>query len=354
MPARRLAAAGVAPRNRKPGASKRMEYRQFGKTGLEISAIGFGCWEIGGTYGRVDETQFARAVHQAVDNGITCFDTAEAYGMGVSEEALARVLGGRRQDVVIVTKFGVGYDEMPNRRDSSRARVIASIEKSLQRLRTDHVDVYLVHWPDPATLLDETMRALDDIVGQGKARHIGVSNFRLAQIEACMRLRRIDVVQYGWNMFDRRMQAEIFPYCVTQQIGVMAYGSLAYGMLSGTFHPGMQFEESDWRSKGGMLGNLNLFRTLFGPEHFPRNLAAVEELKRLAARYDKTLPQFALRWTLSNPVVGTALVGFREPAEVTENLGALGWAIAPADMAEVDTILARQGCVTVPPGWLED
>jgi len=349
-----LAAAGVAPRNRKPGASKRMEYRQFGKTGLEISAIGFGCWEIGGTYGRVDETQFARAVHQAVDNGITCFDTAEAYGMGVSEEALARVLGGRRQDVVIVTKFGVGYDEMPNRRDSSRARVIASIEKSLQRLRTDHVDVYLVHWPDPATLLDETMRALDDIVGQGKARHIGVSNFRLAQIEACMRLRRIDVVQYGWNMFDRRMQAEIFPYCVTQQIGVMAYGSLAYGMLSGTFHPGMQFEESDWRSKGGMLGNLNLFRTLFGPEHFPRNLAAVEELKRLAARYDKTLPQFALRWTLSNPVVGTALVGFREPAEVTENLGALGWAIAPADMAEVDTILARHGCVTVPPGWLED
>jgi myo-inositol catabolism protein IolS len=274
--------------------------------------------------------------------------------MGVSEEALARALGSRRQDVAIVTKFGVGYEEMPNRRDSSRGRVMASIEKSLQRLRTDHVDAYLVHWPDPSTPLDDTLQALDDIVRQGKARYIGVSNFRLAQIEECMRRRRIDVVQYGWNLFDRRMQGEIFPYCAAEQIGVMAYGSLAYGMLSGSFHDGMRFEESDWRSKGGMLGNLNLFRTLFGPEHFPRNLSAVEELKRLAAKYGKTLPQFALRWTLSKPAVGTALVGFRDPREVRENLGALGWAISAADMAEIDAILARHGCVTVSPGWLED
>jgi aryl-alcohol dehydrogenase-like predicted oxidoreductase len=116
----------------------------------------------------------------------------------------------------------------------------------------------------------------------------------------------------------------------------------------------MQFEESDWRSKGGMLGSINLFRTLFGSEHFPRNVAAVEELKRLAANYSKSLPQFALRWTLSNPVVGTALVGFRTPAEVSENLGALGWEISNADLAEVDAILSRHGAVTVPPGWLED
>jgi aryl-alcohol dehydrogenase-like predicted oxidoreductase len=331
-----------------------MEYRQFGKTHLKVSAIGFGCWEIGGTYGRIDEGEFQRAVAQAIDSGITCFDTAEAYGMGVSEVALARALGPRRNEVVIATKFGVGYDEMPNRRDSSRARVLASIDKSLQRLKTDRVDIYLIHWPDPNTPLDETMSALDDIVRQGKARYVGVSNFRLAQIEEAMRLRRIDVVQYAWNMFDRRMQTEIFPYCAAQQIAVMAYGSLAYGMLSGAFHAGMRFEESDWRSKAGNLGSLNLFRTLFGPEHFPRNLAAVDELKRLAAQYDKTLPQFALRWTLSNPVVGTALVGFRTPAEVSENLGALGWEISNPDLAEVDAILARHGAVTVPPGWLED
>ena len=331
-----------------------MEYRQFGKTDLKISAIGFGCWEIGGAYGRIDESEFQRAVAQAVDRGITCFDTAEAYGMGVSEEALARALAPRRNNVVIATKFGVGYEDMPNRRDSTRARVLASIDKSLRRLKTDHVEIYLVHWPDPLTPLDETMAALEDIARQGKARYIGVSNFRLPQIKEAMRLRRIDVVQYAWNMFDRRMQTEIFPYCRDEQIGVMAYGSLAYGMLSGMFHSSMSFDESDWRSKAGNLGSLNLFRTLFGPEHFPRNLAAVEELRPLAAKYGKSLPQFALRWTLSNPVVGTALVGFRTPAEVTENLGALGWEISNADMAEVDAILARHGAVTMPPGWLED
>jgi myo-inositol catabolism protein IolS len=331
-----------------------MEYRQFGRTDLKVSAIGFGCWEIGGTYGRIDEGEFRRAVARAIDGGITCFDTAEAYGMGVSEEALARALGLRRNDVVLATKFGVGYEEMPNRRDSSRLRVLTSIDKSLQRLRTDHVDIYLVHWPDPNTPLDETMAALDDVVRQGKVRYVGVSNFRLPQIEEAMRTRRINVVQYAWNMFDRRMQTEIFPYCAAQEIGVMAYGSLAYGMLSGTFHPGMSFDENDWRSRGGMVGNLNLFRTLFGPEHFPRNLAAVEDLKRLAAKHGKTLPQFALRWTLSNPVVGTALVGLRTPAEVSENLGALGWEASRADMEEVDAILARNGAVTVPPGWLED
>jgi myo-inositol catabolism protein IolS len=331
-----------------------MEYRRFGRTELRVSAIGFGCWEIGGTYGRIDKGAFELAVAHAIDCGITCFDTAEAYGMGVSEEALAHALGNRRREVVIATKFGVGYDEIPNRRDSSRARVLASIDKSLRRLRTDYVDVYFVHWPDPNTPLDETMAALDDIVRQGKARFVGVSNFRLEQIEQAARSRRIDVVQYAWNMLDRRMQAEIFPYCAARQIGVMAYGSLAYGMLSGAFHAGMSFDENDWRAKGGMLGSLNLFRTLFGPEHFPRNLAAIEELKRLAAKYHKTLPQLALRWTLSNPVVSTALVGFRAPAEVSENLGALGWEISNADMAEIDTILARNGVVTVPPGWLED
>jgi aryl-alcohol dehydrogenase-like predicted oxidoreductase len=331
-----------------------MEYRQFGDTGFKVSAIGFGCWEIGGTYGRIDEGEFRRAVAQAIDSGITTFDTAEAYGMGISEDALARALGGRRREVVIATKFGVGYDEMPNRRDSRRERVLASIDRSLDRLQTDHVDIYLVHWPDPDTPLAETMGALDEIVRQGKARAVGVSNFRPAQIEEAMRMRRIDVVQYAWNMFDRRMQTEIFPYCAANRIGVMAYGSLAYGMLSGGFHAGMSFDENDWRAKGGNLGSLNLFRTLFGPEHFAHNLAAVAALDPLAAKYGKTLPQFALRWTLSNPVVHTALVGFRSPTEVTENLGALGWQIADADMAEIDAILACNGCITVPPGWLED
>jgi len=331
-----------------------MEYRQFGKTDLRVSAIGFGCWEIGGTYGAIDETLFARAVQRAIDSGINCFDTAEAYGMGVSEQALGHALGSRRNDVCVVTKVGVGYPEAPNRRDSSRRRLMASIESSLQNLGTDHVEVYMVHWPDVNTPFEETMRAMDDIVRQGKARYVGVSNFRLSQLEACMRLQRIDVVQYGWNMFDRRMQAEIFPWCVQENVGVMAYGSLAYGLLSGTFHGDMQFDENDWRANRGTLGSLNLFRTLFGPEHFVRNLAAVEEIKAMATRHGKTLPQLALRWTTANPAISTGLVGFRRPEEVEENLGAIGWNLSAAEMAQIDAILARHGAVTTPDGWLED
>ena len=331
-----------------------MEYRQFGRTDLKVSAIGFGCWEISGTYGAIDAAQFDHAVHRALDAGINCFDTAEAYGMGISEQALGRALGSRRRDVCLVTKVGVGYPEAPNRRDSSRARIMASLEQSLRNLNTDHVDVYLIHWPDVNTPFEETFSALGDIVRQGKARYVGVSNFRLSQLEACMKLRRIDVVQYGWNMFDRRMQREIFPWCTAQGIGVMAYGSLAYGMLTGGFTADMQFDETDWRSKRGMLGGLNLFRTMFGADHFPRNLRAVEGLKTVAAKYGKTLPQFALRWTLSNPAVHTGLVGFRRPVEVEENLGALGWSISPADMAAVDAIFERNDVVTEPPGWLED
>ena len=124
--------------------------------------------------------------------------------------------------------------------------------------------------------------------------------------------------------------------------------------LTGAFHADMQFDETDWRSKRGMLGGLNLFRTMFGSEHFPRNLQAVEELKALAARYDKTLPQFALRWTLAHPAIHTGLVGFRRPEEVDENLDAVGFTISPQDMAAIDAIFARNGVVTEPPGWLED
>lgn len=331
-----------------------MEYREFGKTGIKISAIGFGCWEIGGGYGSIEESEFVQAVNRALDLGVNCFDTAEAYGFGASERSLAKALGGRRKDAVITTKFGIGYPDATNYRDSTRKRVIASIEKSLANLNTDYVDVYLVHWPDRNTPFEETMRALDDLVRQGKVRAVGLSNFRRDEIEACMRARRVDVVQYCWNMFDRRMQKEIYPYCRENGIGVMAYGSLAYGMLTGTFNEEMTFEKNDWRSKRGQLANINLFQHLFGPDHYLKNLRAVEELKGMARRYRKSLPQFALRWTLSNPVISTALVGCRNPREVEDNAGALGWTISDADMKEIDAIFARHGVVTAPDSWLEN
>jgi aryl-alcohol dehydrogenase-like predicted oxidoreductase len=331
-----------------------MEKRPFGRTGLEVSAIGFGCWEIGGGYGRIEESEFTRAVGRALDLGINCFDTAEGYGFGASERALARALGSRRREAILVTKFGIGYRDKPKLRDASRARVMASIEKSLENLATDCVDVYLVHWPDPQTPIEETMRALEDVVRQGKARFVGVSNFKSEQIEACSRVRRVDVAQYGWNLFDRRMQRDVFPYCRDHGIGVMAYGSLAYGLLTGAFSESTDFGSDDWRARTDKMGSIKLFETLFGPECFPRNLRVVEDLKALAARYGRSLPQLALRWSISNPVVSTALVGCRSVAEVDDNVGALGWSIAEADLAEIDAIFARRGVNPVPDRWVED
>ena len=169
-----------------------------------------------------------------------------------------------------------------------------------------------------------------------------------------MTVRRVDIAQYGWNMFDRRMQREIFPYCQEQGIGVMAYGSLAYGLLTGTFSEDMDFGSEDWRARRGKMGSIKLFDALFGPEGFARNIRAVDELKKLAARYDRSLPQFALRWATSNDLISTALVGCRTVAEVDDNAGAIGWSIADDDLAEIDAIFARHGVNTAPDYWIEE
>src|SRR5499427_5920967 len=331
-----------------------MEHRPFGQTGLQVSAVGYGCWEIGGGYGDIDEVAFDRAVARALDLGINCFDTAEGYGLGASERALGKALGQRRREAIIVTKFGIGYRDKPKLRDASRARCMACIEKSLEHLGTDCVDVYLIHWPDHATPFEETMRALEDVVRQGKARFVGVSNFRAREIEACMGVRRVDVAQYGWNLFDRRMQREVFPYCQANGIGVMAYGSLAYGLLTGAFTEQTDFGADDWRARADKMGSIKLFEKLFGRESFPRNLRVVEELKGIAARHGRSLPQLALRWAVSNPAVSTALVGCRTVAEVENNVGALGWSIGEADLREIDAIFARHGVNPVPERWVED
>ena len=207
-----------------------MDYRQFGRTDLKVGAIGFGCWEISGTYGRGRRRPVHRAVHRALDDGINCFDTAEAYGMGVSEQALAHALGSRRKDVCLVTKVGVGYPEAPNRRDSSRARIMASLEQSLKAISTPIMSMSISSIGQIRTRRSKK-RCARLTTSLPKARP-AISAYRISasiNSKTCMKLRRIDVVQYGWNMFDRRMQREIFPWCSENGVGVMAYGSLAYG-----------------------------------------------------------------------------------------------------------------------------
>jgi aryl-alcohol dehydrogenase-like predicted oxidoreductase len=331
-----------------------VEHRPFGRTGLKVSAVGYGCWEIGGGYGAIEEAEFVRAVRRALDLGINCFDTAEGYGMGASEVALGQALGGRRDEAIVVSKFGMNYRDKPNLRDSSRERVLASIDKTLKNLGTDYLDVYLVHWPDRNTPFEETMSALDDVVRDGKVRCVGLSNFRLDEIQACMAVRRVDVVQYGWNMFDRRMQQEILPYCERQGVGFMAYGSLAYGLLTGTFTEDHDFGSADWRARQGNMGAIKIFAALFGPEKFTDNVRAVNELQGVATRYGKSLPQLALRWATAHPAVSTALVGCRTVAEVEDNDGAVGWSISDADRAEIDAIFARHRVDTTPDYWIEE
>ena len=231
-----------------------MEYRRFGPTDMTVSALGFGCWEMGGTYGDVSQTELAAAVNRAIDLGINCFDTAPAYGRGESEVVLGNALGERRKDVIVVTKCGVGYADRPKDRDSRRVSIFASVEQSLQNLGTDYLDVLLIHWPDVNTPFDETMHALDSLVNQGKVRAVGVSNFTLDQIRECETIRSVDIAQYGLNMFDRRMEQEIFPYCLQRGTGVMVYGPLAFGLLTGTMSADTSFGGNDWRSNRRTAG----------------------------------------------------------------------------------------------------
>jgi aryl-alcohol dehydrogenase-like predicted oxidoreductase len=315
-----------------------MKFRAFGRTGLEVSAMGFGCWPMAGDrYGSIEEEDAVAAVRRAFDLGVNCFDTAPAYGGGHSEEMLARALGERRKDVVLVTKCGI-VPYFPGRsasnRDSSRDAIKAEVEASLERLQTDYTDVLLVHWPDSNTPFDETMRALDEIVQEGKARFVGVSNFTVDQIEECMTVRRVDVVQVGYHIFDRRQETEMFPYCLKNGIGVMGYGSLAHGLLSGTFTHETTFDENDWRAGGVAFG-----QPIFRGENFKANVDVADRLKKeVAASRGVPLSQLALAWVLDNPTVSTALVGARTAAEVESNINGVDLELSPAERARVAEI----------------
>ena len=331
-----------------------MEYRKFGPTGLTVSVLGCGCWdasvqqtEEGGGYGE----QMTAAIHRALDMGITCFDTAPVYGGGASERMLGRALGPRRKDVVVVTKCGFGFEGSaagrPKGRDARRESIIPLVESSLQRLQTDYIDLLLCHFPDTSTPFEETMGAMDSLVQQGKVRAIGVSNFAVDQLKKCHAIRPIDVVQYQLNMFDRRMDQEIFPWCQEQSIGVMVWGSMASGLLAGAFTADTTFGGADWRSKGDASGEI--IQGQYADEVFQRNVRLVDDLKPIAASRGKKMAQLALRWVLSNPAVSVALVGTINSQELEENLGVLEWAISGEDMRQIDEVFAKYGVDTRPP-----
>ena len=314
-----------------------MEHRAFGTTALTVSTIGLGTWPIGGArYGPSDDRAALDAIRAACDAGVTCFDTAPSYGNGHAEELLGRGLEGRRKDVVIVTKGGLVWDakSVVTGRDSSRPNLEAQIDASLRRLGTDYVDLYLIHWPDPVTPIEETAGALEEFVRAGKARFVGVSNFHAAQLRACAAgLRGVPLAasQVSFSLFDGRWAHETFGACRSLGTGVMAYGPLAHGLLTGTLTRSTVFEPTDWRAAGTLFG-----QALLTPEHLGRNLGVVERLATIAQRRGVTLPQLALAWVLAHPAVTTALVGARTPREITEAVGASGVRLPDEVMQEIE------------------
>jgi aryl-alcohol dehydrogenase-like predicted oxidoreductase len=315
-----------------------MEFRSFGQTGLRVSAIGFGSWPMAGSsYGGIDEASAVAAVRRALEVGINCFDTAPAYGLGEAEQMLGRALGKQRSDVVLVSKCGITLPAGSTVavRDCSPAAITREVELSLTRLGTDYLDVVLLHWPELATPFEESMLALDGLVDSGKARFVGVSNFTAEQMRSCMAARRIDVAQVGYHLFDRRMEREVLPYCAEHGIGVMGYGSLGHGLLSGVFSPSTTFGPDDWRSDGIIFG-----QPLLRGENFRTNVAIVSKLEAdIAGPLGLPVAQVALAWALHNKAMSTALVGARTPDEVDANKDSVTVVLSEAELRQIDEIM---------------
>ena len=327
-----------------------MEQRNFSDTDLTCSVVGFGTWEMGTTqYGAIDIAEAVRAVEMAVDHGITLFDTAEVYGPFTSEELLARGLGARRKDVVVVTKVGFAYRDDPDARgraavagrDASPAHITAHAEQCLARLDTDYLDLLLIHWPDHKTPHEETIGALEALKQAGKIRHYGVSNYDVAMLRECERHGHLTANQVGYHLFDRRMEAEVLPFCSSAGIGFMAYGSLGFGLLTGAFTPETTFVDWDWRSSGSAFG-----LPLFKGETFLRELRVVDKLKTFAADHGRTVAQLAIAWVLGHPAMTVGLVGMRNERELEENIAAADWRLTDDDRRTIDRFFEEEAVPT--------
>ena len=313
-----------------------MLYRNFGTSDLETSVVGFGGWPMGrGHYGSFDEQQVIRAIHKSIDLGVTLFDTAAVYGWGEGEKLLGRAIEGRREDIVLVSKGGIPWDQPGGRsgRDSSRESLTKSLEESLARLQTDYLDLYLIHWPDESRSMSEPMEAFADFQRQGKIRYGGVSNFSTQQMADCLEAFPIVTNQVGYHLFDFRPEPEVVPFCRDNGMGIMAYGSLAHGLLTGTMTPETAFEDDDWRRSLMAFG-----QPIFKGQNFLDNLARVDRLKEIAADKGLTVAQLALSWVASEPTVSVALVGTRRPEEMEENVSAVEWIMTSAEREEIRAV----------------
>ena len=318
-----------------------MELAEIPGTSLKVSPVAIGTWAIGGwMWGGTDEAESVATIRAAFEHGINIVDTAPAYGFGRSEEIVGKAIaeGRLRSDVMIATKAGLQWNNGKVSRNASRARIMQEVEDSLRRLRTDYIDIYQVHWPDPLVTIEETAEAMHTLFKQGKIRAIGVSNFSVLQMERFRRVAPLHVLQPPYNLFERGIEADLLPYCRKNKIATLGYGALCRGLLSGRMKAGTVFDGDDLRRTDPK----------FIEPRFAQYVAAVQKLDRLAQqRFGKRVIHLAVRWMLDQGIT-TALWGARHPDQLQPVDEVTGWALDVPAKAEIDRILRET--VTDPVG----
>ena len=310
-----------------------MQYRRLGSSGLHVSTIGLGTNNFGF---RMDEESSIRVGRFAVDEGINFIDTADSYGGGLSEERIGMALKDNRHDVIIASKAGNPVGEGPNKRGASRHHLMNRVEASLRFLQTDYIDLYQVHRPDPNTPIEETMRALDDLVRLGKVRYIGCSNFAAWQVCEAIWISRANnfapfvTVQPEYNMLNRSVERELVPFCHEYNIGILPFYPLASGFLTGKYRQGEPVPEGT-RLAGNQRAQGNTLTE--------KNFAMLARLENFAEERGHPMVELAIAWLLGNSAVSSVIAGATRTEQVSANVKAADWALTPEDMVEIDEIL---------------
>jgi aryl-alcohol dehydrogenase-like predicted oxidoreductase len=309
-----------------------MELAAIPGTSLKVSRVAIGTWAIGGwMWGGTDEAESVSTIRAALEHGINIIDTAPVYGFGRSEEIVGKAIaeGHLRSRVLIATKAGLEWEGRRVFRNASRARILQEVEDSLRRLRTDYIDIYQVHWPDPLVTIEETAEAMHTLFEQGKIRAIGVSNFSVTQMERFRNVAPLHVLQPPYNLFERSIEVDVLPYCRKNRIATFGYGALCRGLLSGRMRQNTAFSGDDLRRTDPK----------FLEPRFTQYLAAVQRLDRLAQqRFGRHVIQLAIRWLLDQGIT-TALWGARHPDQLEPVDDVTGWWVDAPAKAEVDRIL---------------
>ncbi|MFY9690036.1 MAG: aldo/keto reductase [Candidatus Acidiferrales bacterium] len=312
-----------------------MEYTLISGTPMNVSRIALGTWAIGGwMWGGSDEAESIRTIQGALDQGINLIDTAPVYGFGVSEETVGKAIEqrGRREEVFIATKVGLEWRNGSITRNSSPARIRQEVQDSLRRLRTTYIDIYQVHWPDPAAPIEETALTMRALHSEGLIRAIGVSNYSPEQMDRFMSASELHTVQPPYNLFERQIDRDVLPYVREKGLSGLAYGPLCRGLLTGKMGPDTKFTGDDLRKSDPK----------FQPPRYAQYLKAVQQLEELAQkRYGKRVMDLAVRWVLDQPGVSAALWGARHPNQLEAVSGALDWKLDADALAAIDQILRQ-------------